>query len=700
MALVFVQPSRSQSSPPQVISTIAENPGLILAEQIRGSVERERLDFLGRVQIRFDTFNFYADHGFIDPKTAQFEGRVTYRDQDFATQAERMTLDRESETLYSVNGIATDQELYLTYGTAQQNTAGDIQLESLTLAPCPDCSRIARRPWAMHAADIQLDPNTHQAKVKNLQLDVLGVPILSVPRWQFADPRLQRLSGYLQPTVRTTPDGTQALRMSHFQALDDQRDFRQSVEFHQDGTPLLETQFRHATATEFVTLTGRVANKDGLLGDLTLDSDWFLGSRSRLQAQGRWQSDASFGDAYGDDGSDFRRANVRWETYGRHRYARLELSRDLRSDDASANFPEQEIPTRLAALYDLQDIPWRGNSRLTASLHLDAADRELGQDTARLATQGRLDLPQSQWRGQTWQFATFAIAGLARGDGISTTSDEVNPEDPDYWGESPYATAGISLDGKLPLSGTLARQPVQLLPRLRLTYIDGTPPEGEIANEDALAPFLSAATLFRPANTEYLDRAYVGTRVDAGIDTTISAGPWDSRIFVGQRWQDRAAYDAPAYSGLGEGLSALVVDARLHNSRQEVNLAYLGHVGVEADQEAAHIVDLGWPVGSWRQGLSLYDVEESDNLEGGRKWSTGLSGTLQPDWTGSVSLSDNLDTPDSATLALRATYVDCCFAFELYADFNENEGDEEASLGFQISVLDIVDFGRFNLASF
>ncbi len=700
MALLTGAVSHGQFLPPQVIGTIAENPGLILAEQIHGSVEQERLTFLGRVQFRFETINFSADHGFIDPRTAQFEGRVTYADQDVATQSERMILDRQTETLLSVNGMATDQELYMTYASARQSSAGHIQLESLTLAPCPDCSPIAQRPWAIHAADIELDPNTHQAYLNNLQLQILGVPLLSSPRWQFADPRLQRLSGYLQPTIRNTPAGSQALNVSYFQALSDQRDLRYSWEVHQDGTPLMEARFRHATATEFVNLRGQVADHDGPLGDISLSGDWFLGPHSRVLANARWQSNENFGDTYGHDGSEFRRANVRWETFGLYRYGRLELSRDLRGAEASANFPGEEIPTRLTAQYKIHELPWHKNSRLTTSFGLDAADREAGRDTANLAAEGRLDLPASQWRGQTWQSAAFATAGLARADGISTTSDEVNPEQPNYWGDSPYATAGLSLDGKFPLHGTLAGEATQLLPRLRLTYVNGDPPEGEVANEDALAPFLSATTLFRPANSGYLDRAYVGTRVDMGIDANTLVGPWDTRLFLGQRWQDKAAYYAPAYSGLSEGLSALVLDARIEHPHHGISLAYLGHVGVDLGQETAHIVEAGWPVDHWRQSVGLYDIEEGDELEGGQKWTTSLRGKLSTDWSGSVSFSDEFDIPGSAALALRATYRDCCFALRLYADFDENNGDMEASLGFAISVLDIVESGRLDVVNY
>ncbi|MGB0785201.1 MAG: hypothetical protein ACPGRH_03475 [Alphaproteobacteria bacterium] len=725
-AILLFEAAYSQAGVPlmRLVDAVDEDPSIVLADTISGTLSPRQLTFLGNVRTKYQELNLRAGRLIIDEGEGTLDGGVKIRATNSTLIAEAITIDRTTQHISASNGALTDGLAYLTFASAQQDPDGSAVFNDAAYSYCPDCSELVEQPWAIHATSIKSHPDTQQVKLDRVQLDVAGFPILSVPSWQVANPEASRLAGFAQPDI-SFENGMPKLGLSRFQPLNTNQDLKSSILL--DGATLthIQNQFRHATPTQRLEIISRI-DPVKAHGDIEISGDFFLGPHSRLRSEGRWESNQGFGDRQGHDSSSFRRTNLTWERFKSGDYARLEISRDFAKN--SALFSQHQIPYRYSGLFESEPRVLPSGHLSSRSLHLDITQRPVGRGSVRLVARGEISSPQTLWHGQLWQVSANSNIGLSEGTGIDTTSDEIAPENPNFSGQESYANLGLSLDGRYPLEGYVSGIKATLSPRMKLSTAGGTSPTGKTANEDALAVSLGTGSLFRSLAAGPLDRNFLGNRIDIGAEAILDQNQWTSHILAGYRFEQTTNSTDSIIAEAWKGSDALLFDAGLRHQTSRFDARFMSITPQNKNYRGSQLLDLTWPISSWEQSFALADLAETTSVAGGQEWSTALSGSLTTSWTaelglsgkpgelnkwstsltgpistswlGSFSLSDEPLVENQASLKTKIQFKDCCFALSIFADYDENNGSPEGTLGFRFQILGLGGVPRRNLLSF
>ena len=717
--------ARPQSKVPSFINKIADNPLLLLADRLIGSLSNESLRLEGNVRLTNEGLAFFADQVEISPQTAIFKGRVTFQSGQEHLFSQTMDVNRVNGGIHMQRALLHDGTQFVTADAINRDPAGKLQASHLLLSPCPDCRQTARAPWRLYAGSLTYDPADEQVRARHVQLNIFGTPVLSLPYWQFANPSLNRFRGFLQPTLKQSNAGETALRVAHFTPLDARQDLTHALTLHTAGAVQVDTRYRLSDSRRDLQVTTRLAylspggaaqsalrQPAPLLADLSVAGDWFISGHTRLKGQGRWENNDSFGAEFGHDTQLFRPTDLVLEHFKRGAYARLSISQDRRSAKASATFPQSQIPTQFRATYETanqrlaiaQDLPLRG----ALSLNFRAAERAEGRDSTRVATRGQISTTQQRWRSAWWQMQAFATAGIGQGDGLDTNSDDFAPTNPDFSGQSAFSTLGLSLDARLPFAGMARNRTTRVTPRVRVTHILGEAPQSTLANEDALLPILSAGTQFGNLQAAPFDRGWTGTRLDVGLDWRAHRPNRTWAGFIGQRFQSQPQTTAPVFSGARDRQSAALIQLSHTHRPSNLNLTYLGRLPLSADSSGAEAADqtglqtlnLTMPIAGW-QNTVFYTQADTSEIEGGTQIGATLQSPHWGNWKAKASLVQDMKPTDpSATMELTASYLDCCLGADFYYSYTKAGREIDQEIGFKIDLVGLTSIDRPNLFQF
>ena len=689
---------------PSLLQTLLDNPYLLLADRIIGTQNGEQITFIGRVRLTQGTQFVTSDRALVTPNLIRVDGEVRLFNGVQALQAEEIQLDRQTGTLSLRQGRITEDFTVMTLGQAQERSDGQVVTDDFLFAACADCSQVSRPPWALKARQATYDPKTEQIRLETLRLEVLGTPVLQLPAWQVANPRIPRLTGLLQPKLRTSEAGGMAVTLGYFLDLGTQQDLTLATRAHRRGAVEFETRYRFADATRSLNLTARTFALDeggkaytslgagkASASDLEVSGDWFLSPKARIRVGGRWETAQGLGVKFGHDSGDYRLGELVYERFGNDRFARWRLTEDRQSATVASGLTQGQAPQTLQGRYERYALPAGqiGGQKLTANglLTLDVAERSAGRDRARLALRGALALPPQVWQGQEWSAHLLAAGGVSHADGLDTTSDAFTPDSPNFSGQSTFATYGLSVETALPLTRRAGQGQMRLRPALRLSHLAGDPPDSTWANEDALLSYLSASSLFAPPESLPLDRSDQGTRLDLGTSWAWAGKHWTTSGFTGQRLQDSPPLGASQAAGNANQQSALLTQGRLTFVEPQLNLQYWGRNPVEAGQARSQYYALSLPTGRWQTTATFIEQEATEALSAGRQAQVSAQGPLHHNWRGTISLSDNRLVNDDRAATVTATYADCCLGLELSYDYAQNQGEREQSLRFEFELL-------------
>ena len=721
IVLVFFVVSGSGRAHTEQISifleTVLDDSLLLLADRLVGSWSTDHFDLQGRVRLATDRFSFYADRVEANPDQASFTGNVTFRNQMSGFLANRVDFDRKKRVTTMQRAFFDAGDQFFTANTIQQESDGSGEVRDFVMAPCPDCSPVSSEPWRLYAREVVYDSGFEQIKLKNLQVSILGVPLFAVPRWQVINPSVERLSGFLQPKIGSSHAGGIALELGYFQEVSNAQDLTYKYGLHSEGAVEMAMKYRLSTAdistraeVRMVALADSSDAKDALetsnqfVGDLDVSGDWFMDGQTRLRGQGRWESHDLFGEEFGHDTRDFRPTDIVLERFDGGTYAQVSLSQDRRSAEANTLYLQNQIPTRFQARYDLVNrfvkTQALGTLSANSSVDLQLARRGEGRDTSHLSAQGAIRLPERTWHGQRWQTETFVSFGVGQAKGLDSQSNDFAPTLSDFSGSSHYGSLGMSLEGSLPLIRRLGQAPTQITPRARLTHIAGDAPPSTLANEDALLPYLSAATLFQDPLDGPRDRGWTGTRLDMGFDTLMNSQRWTAQGFAGQRLQSSIPTYAPQFSGQNSRSSAALLQLMFQDTSTRLQMTYLGRIPTRSTQSKSQTFDTNLPIGSWKTGLSYAQESETEDLDGGENLALTITTPKWRNWLGKMKITENLHNDEPATIMLDASYRDCCFGFNLYYDQKDDDGERVQEIGFRLELIGLASVGQRGLHRF
>jgi LPS-assembly protein len=239
-----------------------------------------------------------ADSVYISPdRQLVAEGNVEVFRGDVRLRARRITYDRDRDRLIIDGPIRIDQDGSVTVLADAADLDGDLQNGILTGArlvfedqlqlaalqmsrvegrysqlyktAVTSCNVCGDRPplWSIRASRIIHDQDERQLYFEDAQFRLYGVPVFYLPRLRLPDPTLDRATGFLLPTVRTTNLLQTGLRLPYFITLGDHRDLTLAP-YISPKTRTLDFRYRQAFRRGNMIFEGALTDDDIVPGEL------------------------------------------------------------------------------------------------------------------------------------------------------------------------------------------------------------------------------------------------------------------------------------------------------------------------------------------------------------------------------------------------------------------------------------------------
>ncbi|NRB20685.1 MAG: LPS-assembly protein LptD [Rhodobacteraceae bacterium] len=275
-----------------------------------------------------------ADTVYITPdRTLIAEGNVEAFQGDIRLRAQKITFDRDKGTLHIEGPIRIDQggEITILANAAEMDKdlrngilqgarmvfQQQLQLASVQMTrvsgrytqlyktsatSCQICDDGSPPLWQIRAEKVTHDQLERQLYFENAQFRILDVPVFYFPALRLPDPTLERASGLLVPSVRTTSGLGTGIKVPYFFTLGDSRDLTLAP-YLSSKTRTLDARYRQAFKTGTLEVEGALTRDDLQPGDtrgyLFADGAFDLHKGYNLKFQIRTVSDDAYLADYG-----------------------------------------------------------------------------------------------------------------------------------------------------------------------------------------------------------------------------------------------------------------------------------------------------------------------------------------------------------------------------------------------------------------
>jgi LPS-assembly protein len=237
----------------------------------------------GNIEVIFKDARLTAQQIIFEPddETLTITGPITLIEADgttafFADSAE-LSRDMRRGILRSAR-LVLDRQLQI--AAVEINRVGGryTQLYKTVASSCQVCAAQPVPLWQIRAERIIHDEDARQLYFHNARFEVAGVPVLYLPRMRFPDPTLERATGFLTPSFRSTDALGFGIKTPYFFRLGDHADLTLTPYISADETRTLEARYRQVFRTGRIELN-MAASRDDIRPDET---------RSYLFATGRF----------------------------------------------------------------------------------------------------------------------------------------------------------------------------------------------------------------------------------------------------------------------------------------------------------------------------------------------------------------------------------------------------------------------------
>ena len=99
-------------------------------------------------------------------------------------------------------------------------------------------------PWELSAEEIVHDKKTQIISYKNAWLKVYDKPVVYFPKFFHPDPTVKRKSGFLIPTLKSSPNADNFLSLPYFHVISSNKDLTFTPRLYSDNKILLQSEYR------------------------------------------------------------------------------------------------------------------------------------------------------------------------------------------------------------------------------------------------------------------------------------------------------------------------------------------------------------------------------------------------------------------------------------------------------------------------
>ncbi|MDP3959744.1 MAG: LPS assembly protein LptD [Pseudorhodobacter sp.] len=196
------------------------------------------------------------------------EGPIVLSDETgnfiLASQAD-LAADLSEGVLTSAR-LVLNQQLQL--AAAQMLRVGGryTQLSDTVASSCQVCAANPVPLWEIRARRVVHDQLARQLYFDQAQLRVAGVPVFYLPHLRMPDPTLDRATGFLRPSLRTTSGLGSGVKLPYFIVIGPSRDLTLTPYVTTKGGRTLEARYRQAFPTGTIEVNGALSYDNLLPG--------------------------------------------------------------------------------------------------------------------------------------------------------------------------------------------------------------------------------------------------------------------------------------------------------------------------------------------------------------------------------------------------------------------------------------------------
>jgi len=525
------------------------------ADQLSYDAETREITATGHVRLEKDSYILEAASVTYNERTgvAEANGAVTLTTPNGdKLLAPHMVLENTLK-----DALIEDLRLLMADGAQVRAAKGirdsntdTMSLERAVYSPCKVCADGSEdKPlWQIKAVKIVHDKEKRRLIYDDAMLEVFGVPVFWTPYFSHPDPTVDKASGLLPLTVKTTKNLGFYVGLPYYWVIDDSKDLTVTPTFTTKEGLLLQTEYRQHVGTGEFSIGGSITrakerdnnniltgNKE-FRGHVESKGQFAHSQKWRSTYQLNWASDDTYLRRYDISDADTLVSEYKLEGFYDRSYisARTIAFQGLRVEDISGltafalPLIDVEYVSKLKPLGGTVSL--RGNA---LALH-----RTDGLDTQRVSISANW---QRRWI--TPKGFILDADALIRSDAYNL-NDANKPDDIAFAGTF-GSSGGTEWRNLARLTSTVSWPLVKysgnsthtIEPIMELTVSPrrGTP--DNLVNEDSRAFELNDLNLFSPDRASGFDLWEEGSRMTYGIRWRYEGQEITTDVLVGQTWR-------------------------------------------------------------------------------------------------------------------------------------------------------------------
>ncbi|MCU0827092.1 MAG: LPS assembly protein LptD [Tabrizicola sp.] len=576
-----------------------------------------------------------------------------------------------SEGILESARLVLNRQLQMAANRIQRVAGRYTALETVAASSCKVCEGDPTPLWEIRARRVLHDEEERQIYFDHAQFRLAGVPVLYIPRLRMPDPTLDRATGFLMPSIRTTSDLGTGIKIPYFIALSPSSDLTLTPYLTFRDSTTVNLRYRQAFTTGQIEINGAITDDKlipgGARGYLFVDGRFRLPLNFGLTIKGQTVTDPSYLLDYGIANLDRLDSRIEASRTRRNEHisARIISFQTLRVDEDNTTLPSVIADLTFHRRFSLGPLGGEGGLRLQTHNHWRSSTNPLdGPDSDTIADgrdMGRISL-RVDWRRSFILPAGIeaTVLGEAAADAYTVSQDALFPIST----TRTHGSAGLEFRWPWVKAGTSgATHVIEPVAQFLWASSDAE----SLPNEDSVLVEFDEGSLFALDRFPGSDAVERGPRANIGISwTRYDPAGWTMGVTLGRviRETDLGQFGpgsgldgstsdwlAGVNFGVGDGLAITaraVLDDNLDLTKGEARITYSG-------ARTAVASSMIWAVADLTENRP--DPTQEFTFDARRK--------LNPNWT--AKLSGRYDfVADRGTVAgLGLEFLNECVRFDV-----------------------------------
>ncbi|MBT8155217.1 LPS assembly protein LptD [Epibacterium ulvae] len=644
--------------------------------------------FQGSVRLQAEKITFDDANG-----TLRIEGPIRIdQDGDVSILADAAELDSDLQNgILSSARLVFDQQVQLASLQMTRVNGRYTQLYKTAVTSCDVCNDGRPPLWQIRAERVTHDQQEQQLYLENAQLRVRNVPIFYFPALRLPDPTLDRATGFLVPTIRSTSSLATGIKVPYFFKIGDHKDLTLAP-YISSKTRTLDWRYRQAFRRGSITFEGAFTRDDLQSGDDrgygSLQGQFALKQGYKLAFDLNVVSDDAYFADYGLADVDRLRSDITVSRIKRDEFLRGSILhyKSLRDSEE-----QDEVPSIIADVgYEKRIHPaWSQNGELRLGLEahnhrrtsneLATATDAAGRDVARVST-------DFSWH-QDWRFSS----GLVTEWEVGATFDQFSiNDDAVFANSSSRAVPRSALTFRLPMTRVTvggASQYLEPIAQLGWSNVTGD----DVPNDESNFVEFDEGNLLSLSRFPASDQREDGLQLAYGVNWAhFDPSGWQATATIGQVFRQDAEDSFTKTSGLSDTSSDLLLAGQL-KLNQGVALTARGLLNGSLNVSKAEFRgDVRYKKANVR-GSYLWlgsDAEENRDDPTSELWFDG-NYEVNANWLASANLRYDVSDGRATRAGLGVAYQNECVTVDLSVNrryTSTTSVEPSTDFGFTISL--------------